>query len=476
VIDHIGLLPLYLAAGTAVLVLVADLLVGRVAVTLGAGVLGALATAVGSALVGAAGGHRAFCVETGCSWTFDEPATLLAVAVAAIAALVLLLSAPTLTRGDIPTGEYAFLLAASMTGGVALGGARDLITLIVALETLTLPLYVLVGLRRTSAESAQAAVTFLLTSVAATGVTLLGAALMYASTGQVHFQALATALDVTGPGRPLAGAGLVLLLVGLAFKVAAVPAHAWAPTTYDGGPMPIAAYLSTASKLGGLVAMVYAAVLVGPAWTQVTGPVLGILAAATVLVGTLVALRQQRMVRLLAWSSVAQAGFMLAPLAALHVSPAAPLVTATLAYALIYATVELGAFAGVISLRPAGADGGTLTEYAGLGRTAPVRSAAYAFAVVGLAGLPPALAGLFAKVFVIRALVDAKAWFVVAAVAVAAVAGLAVYLRAVLPLYRDGSAVAARAAVPVTVVLTLVTVVALVVGFVPEAVLDLTTF
>ncbi|NUO56343.1 MAG: NADH-quinone oxidoreductase subunit N [Hamadaea sp.] len=476
-IDHIGLLPLYLAAGTAVLVLVADLLLGRVVVTLGAGVLGALATAAGSAIVGAGGARRSFCVETGCSWTFDGPATLLAVAVATIAALVLLLSAPTLTRGDLPTGEYAFLLAASMTGGVALGGARDLITLIVALETLTLPLYVLVGMRRKSPESAQAAVTFLLTSVAATAVTLLGAALMYAATGQVHFRALSTALDVDGPGRPLAGAGLILLLVGVAFKVAAVPAHAWAPTTYDGGPVPIAAYLSTASKLGGLVAIVYAVVLIGPAWTRVTGPVLGVVAAATLLVGTLVALRQQRMVRLLAWSSVAQAGFMLAPLAAVHVVDAGPLVTATLAYALIYVTVELGAFAGVISLRPAGADGGTLDEYAGLGRTAPVRSAAYAFAVVGLAGLPPALAGLFAKVFVIRALVDAKAWFVVAAAAIAAVVGLAVYLRAVLPLYRDGEGTPApRASIAVAIVLGVVTLAAVAAGFVPQLVLDLTTF
>jgi NADH-quinone oxidoreductase subunit N len=488
-IDHVGLLPLYLAAGTAVLVLAADLLVGRVAVTLGTGIAGAAATAVGSAVVGAGRDRSAFCVDAGCSWTFDRPATLLAVAVAALTAMVLLLSAPTLARREIPSGEYAFLLAASMTGGVALGGARDLITLIVALETLTLPLYVLVGLRRRSAESAQAAVTFLLTSVAATAVTLLGVALVFAATGEVHLQALAGALDVTGPGRPLAGAGLLLMLVGLTFKVAAVPAHAWAPTTYDGAPVPVAAYLSTASKLGGLFAIIYVVIFAGPVWWRVTGPVIGVLAAATLLVGTLVALRQQRMVRLIAWSSVAQAGFMLAPLAGLSVAEASPLVTATVAYALIYLTVELGAFAGVISLRPPGADGGTLADYAGLGRVAPWRAGAFAFAVVGLAGLPPALAGLFAKVFVIRALVDARVWAVVAAAAIAAVVGFAVYLRAVLPLYR-GSSLAVEVApmedaadppvtrpdVAVVVVLALVTLLALVAGFVPQAVLDLATF
>jgi len=478
VIDHIGLLPVYLAAGTAVLVFLADLAVARTSVTLAVGVLGAVGTAASAVAVRVQPPHRAFCVESGCSWVYDRPAQLLAVAVAVLTAAVLLLSAPTLRLGQIPAGEYAFLLTASMTGGVALAGARDMITLIVALETLTLPLYVLVGLRRTSAESAQAAVTFLLTSVAATAVTLLGAALMYAASGEVHLSALASALDVSGPARPLAGAGLLLVVVGLAFKVAAVPAHAWAPTTYDGAPLPIAAYLSTASKLGGLFAIVYVAVLGGVAWWGVLGPALGILAAATLVVGTLVALRQRRMVRLLAWSSVAQAGFMLAPLSALAVARPSGLVGATLAYGLIYVTVEIAAFAGVIALRPPGEDGGTLTDYAGLGRSAPWRSGAFAFAAIGLAGLPPALAGLFAKVFVVRALVNAQAWVVVAAVALAAIAGLAVYLRAVVPLYRSDADVPGWILSPVSpavvVVLAVATLLAIAAGFAPQLILDLT--
>ncbi|WP_245601632.1 NADH-quinone oxidoreductase subunit N [Hamadaea tsunoensis] len=464
-----SLLPVYLAAGTAVLVFLCDLVFARVAVTVGAGVLGAAATAVGAALTRRG---KAFCDDTACSWVFDRPATLVAVAMAVITAVVLLLSVPTLRLGEIPAGEYAFLLTASMTGGVALGGARDLIALIVALETLTLPLYVLVGLRRKSVESAQASVTFLLTSVIATAVTLLGAALVYAATGEVRLSALTTALDVSGPARPLAGAGLVLLIAGLAFKVAVVPAHAWAPSTYDGAPLPVAAYLSTASKLGGIFALLYVVVGAGPAWYHVTGPALGVLAGLTLLAGSLVALRQRRMVRLLAWSSIAQAGFLLAPLAALGHAAPADLVTATVAYTVIYLIVELGAFAGVISLRPAGADGGDLAEYAGIGRSAPLRSAALAFAVVGLAGLPPALAGLFAKVFVLRALVDARAWAMVAVVAVAAVVGLAVYLRALLPLYRSGTAAAPRAVLG-SVVLGVLTLAAVVAGFAPQVIFSL---
>jgi NADH-quinone oxidoreductase subunit N len=161
------------------------------------------------------------------------------------------------------------------------------------------------------------------------------------------------------------------------------------------------------------------------------------------------------------------------------VAAPAGLVAATFAYAFIFVTVEIGAFAAVISLRAPGADGGTLGDYAGLGRTAPWRSGALAFAVIGLAGLPPALAGLFAKVFVVRALVDARAWAVVAAVALAAIVGLAVYLRAVLPLYRDGAAdgwILTRVSPAIAVVLTVATMLAVAAGFAPQLILDLTTF
>ncbi|PZF82317.1 proton-conducting transporter transmembrane domain-containing protein, partial [Micromonospora deserti] len=214
-------------------------------------------------------------------------------------------------------GEYCFLLACSMTGGVVLGAAGDLITLIVALETLTLPLYVLVGLRRGSLASAEAAVTFFVVSVVATTLTLLGAALLYAATGGLHLERLG-ALFADRPellDLPLTTVAVALVVLGLAFKVAAVPFHAWAPATYDGAPLPVAAYLSTASKLGGVVALLAVVRHALPA--EVTGPVLALLAVLTMTVGNLVALRQRRTVRLLAWSSVAQAGYILAPLGAL---------------------------------------------------------------------------------------------------------------------------------------------------------------
>ena len=211
-----------------------------------------------------------------------------------------------------------------MTGGVVLAPAGDLITLIVALETLTLPLYV--AGRAAPAQPAPrrdgGGHVLRRVSVVATAVTLLGAALLYAATGAVHLGPLrGGAGRAGGRRRGRAGAArravaVVLVLAGLAFKVAAVPFHAWAPATYDGAPLPVAAYLSTASKLGGVVALLSWRWSRCAPWLDVAGPVLAALAVLTMTVGNLVALRQRRMVRLLAWSSVAQAGYILAPLGA----------------------------------------------------------------------------------------------------------------------------------------------------------------
>ncbi|MCX4389379.1 proton-conducting transporter membrane subunit [Micromonospora peucetia] len=502
-VDNVALLPAYLAAGTAVLVLLADLLVARARVTLAVAAVGATATALGAALVGAGDERRTFCVGPDCSYVFGGRAALVAVVVALLTLGVLALSGPLLRAGQSPTGEYCFLLACSMTGGVVLGAAGDLITLIVALETLTLPLYVLVGLRRGSLAGAEAAVTFFVVSVVATTLTLLGAALLYAATGGLHLGRIGAILadrpDLLD--LPLTTAAVALVVLGLAFKVAAVPFHAWAPATYDGAPLPVAAYLSTASKLGGVVALLAVVQHALPA--DVTGPVLALLAVLTMTVGNLVALRQRRTVRLLAWSSVAQAGYILAPLGALALAAGrtadarTAAYAAAVAYAVFFVVLELAAFAALVALRPAGADGGTIDDLRGAARRHPWRAAALGLALVGLAGLPPGLAGLFAKVTVVRSLLDGGAGWLAVVVAVNAVIGLAYYLRLTATLWAapadmstGGLAEGAGgdsvpgvgaggtvAVVPVRartvgVVLAVATAVALVLGLAPQLVLD----
>ncbi|MBM0276731.1 NADH-quinone oxidoreductase subunit N [Micromonospora tarensis] len=484
-VDSVALLPAYLAAGTAVLVLITDLVLARPRATIAVAALGALGTAVGSAVVGAGAERRTFCVGADCSWVFGGRAALVGAVVALLTVGVLGLSVPALRAGRSPVGEYSFLLVCSMTGGVVLGAAGDLITLIVALETLTLPLYVLVGLRRGSLASAEAALTFFVVSVVATTLTLLGAALLYAVTGSLHLDRLGAVLAERSELRelPLTTAAVAVLLVGLAFKVAAVPFHAWAPTTYDGAPLPVAAYLSTASKLGGLVALLAVVQRALPA--EQTGPVLALLAVLTMTVGNLVALRQRRTVRLLAWSSVAQAGYILAPLGALALAAGrtdearSAAYAAAVAYAVFFVVVELAAFAGLTALRPTGADGGTVDDLRGAARRHPWRAAAFGLALVGLAGLPPGLAGLFAKVTVVRALLDGGATWLALVVALNAVIGLAYYLRVTAALWAPAPAAPTGGAVAVplvgvlAVVLAAATVAAVVLGVAPQLVLDL---
>ncbi|AYF31544.1 NADH-quinone oxidoreductase subunit N [Micromonospora tulbaghiae] len=478
-VDNVAMLPAYLAAGTAVLVLLVDLLVARPAVTVAVAALGAAGTAAGAALVGAVGTRRTFCVGDDCSWVWNGRAALVGAVIALLTLGVLALSGPLLRAGRTPVGEYCFLLACAMTGGVVLGAAGDLITLIVALETLTLPLYVLVGLRRGSLAGAEAAVTFFVVSVVATTVTLLGAALLYAVTGTLHLDRLGATLaardDLTG--LPLTGVAVALVVAGLAFKVAAVPFHAWAPATYDGAPLPVAAYLSTASKLGGVVALL--AVVQRALPGDMTGPVLAALAVLTMTVGNLVALRQRRTVRLLAWSSVAQAGYILAPLGALALTAGRTgdartgAYAAAVAYAIFFVLLELAAFAAVVALRPADGDGGTLADLRGAARRHPWVGGAFALALIGLAGLPPGLAGLFAKVTVVRALLAGHAGWLALVVALNAVIGLAYYLRVTASLYATpAGATAVRPARTVALALGVATAAAVVIGFAPQLVLD----
>jgi len=473
-VNHVALLPLYAAGGAAILVLMVELAVGRRRAVIGAAALGAVATAICAIVVASVGSGRpaTFCTGTACSWVASPLAATVAVLFAGLTLGVLALSTPALRAGTAPAGEFCFLLISSMAGGVVIGYAGDLITLIVGLETLTLPVYVLVGLRRfaprerVTTAGTSAAVTFFVISVVSTAVSLVGAALLYAATGALHLALLAPAI---APFAPLATVGVSLIVIGFAFKVAAVPLHAWAPATYDGAPLPVAAYLSTASKLGGVAALV----AVVPRLD--TGPLVAVLAVLTMTVGNLVALRQTRMVRLLAWSSVAQAGYILAPLAV-----GGRGVEAAVAYAAFFVVLEFIAFGTVVALRPPGADGGEIAAYRGAAHRAPWLGAAMVLALAGLAGLAPGLAGLFAKVTIVDALIDTGWGWLAGVVAINAVIALAYYVRTAAILYAGPTGIAVadlrpprlRVAWPVATALTVAAAVAIVLGFGPQLLFD----
>jgi NADH-quinone oxidoreductase subunit N len=244
-----------------------------------------------------------------------------------------------------------------------------------------------------------------------------------------------------------------MVLAVIAFKVAAVPFNAWAPDAYEGAPVPVAAFLSVVSKTAGFAALaLVAATFLG--WSEVWGPVVAILAVASMLGAGVVALRQRSAVRLLAWSSIAQAGFILVPFGAVAagLSGSEGLLVAVVAYLVAYAAMNLGAFSVVALVwreRPAA----RISDFRGLAWESPWLGIALAFFLAGLAGLPPGIIGLFIKVQVLAVPVATGAWWLAASMAVATVLGLAYYLPWAAMVFRRPKVAAApplagRAALP----------------------------
>jgi len=440
-VDWVALTPVVIPAALALAVLVADLFLPPARKALLGWLTAAGLLAAGLTLLPLRDGHRStFCQTAGasCSYTADHFALVVQVLVLGGALLTALLSLTTGTTdesGELPGGEYWFLLLSSAAGGALLPASRDLITLIVALEVTTLPSFALVALRRGDRLASEAALKFFLSSVTATAVSLLGISFVYAATGTVNLSEVAHGLGHT-PGQldHLAKAGVALTLVGFAFKLAAAPFHFWVPDTYAGAPLPVAAYLSVVGKSAGFSGLILLAVIAFRPYHDVWGPTFGVLAALTMTVGNAGALRQRpgaerSAVRLLAWSSIGQAGYLLVPMAAASsaADPAHEIGT-TVAYALMYGVVNLGAFA-VAALVNRTAPRGRLTDYRGLYARRPLAALALAFFLLCLAGLPPGVIGLFAKVAVFSSAVGAQHGWLAVIMAVNVVIALVYYLR-----------------------------------------------
>ncbi len=380
-----------------------------------------------------------------CFWQADSLASGLQLA-ASLAAVVCLLLAwpaarhradaafggPTTSRsGHTHEPVEAVLLLAALAGTVVLAASRDLGTWLVALELATLPVIVLVALAG-GRRSIVGAVALLVTSLVSFALLVLGAALWFAATGSPFLNPDAAggaagspvALDSAGSGALLA-LSVVFVVAGIGFKLSLVPFHAWTPTAYAGATLPVATFLATVSKIGALAALLVflraVAVLGTPGLVAI-----GLLSALSMTVGNLMALRQHDVVLLLAWSTVAQAGWVVLPLVSVS-----PLGTgASAAYLLTYVVATLVAFAVVaLTLRDSGVVGRSLVGYEGMWRRHPWRAGALGLALTSLAGLPPGIIGLVGKVVALRPVV-AEGWVWLTVIAAAnAVLGVAVYLR-----------------------------------------------
>ncbi|MFF3451816.1 NADH-quinone oxidoreductase subunit N [Streptomyces sp. NPDC002667] len=484
-VDWLAIAPPTVAAVVGLAVLVTDLFIGdaRKAVLGWMSVAGLAASAL--LLLPLRNGDRATFCLTGatdtCSYVADRFTLVIQLMVLGGALLVALLSVTALKDADreLPEGEYWFLLLSSAAGAALLPASRDLATLIVALEVASLPAFALVGIKRGDKKSSEAALKFFLSSVTATAVSLMGVSFVYATTGSLYLTRIADRIQhVDGQFHTLAQTGVVLTLVGFAFKTAAVPFHFWVPDTYVGAPLPIAAYLSVVGKAVGFSGLILVTVVAFPSYGDVWGPALAGLAALTMTVGNVGALRQRSTraysaVRLLAWSSVGQAGYLLVPIAAAAYSKdAQKAIGSTVAYALMYAAVNLGAFA-VAALVGRRSPLNRVSDYRGLYAESPLSALVLGFFLLCLAGLPPGIIGLFAKVTVFSAAVDAGLGWLAVVMAVNVVIALFYYLQWTALLFRapEGEPGTHRAPVPLTAAIALTAVLGVVLSGAPQLIL-----
>ncbi|MGP3928176.1 NADH-quinone oxidoreductase subunit N [Streptomyces sp. 8N616] len=485
-VDWLAIAPPTIAAVVGMVVLVADLFVpDRRKPVLGWISIAGLALAALSLLPLLDGDRSTFCLTSDadvCSYTADHFTLVIQFLVLAGALLTALLSVSAVAETKLPAGEFWFLLLSSAAGAALLPASRDLATLIVALEVASLPSFALVGLRRGDRLSSEAALKFFLSSVAATAVSLLGVSFVYAATGSLHLSEVASRLnDVPAQFDTLVTAGVAITLVGFAFKTAAVPFHFWVPDTYVGAPLPVAAYLSVIGKAVGFTGIILVTVLAFPSYADVWGPVVAVLAALTMTAGNVAALRQRpdrahSAVRLLAWSSVSQAGYLLVPIAAAgYVDDPSRAIGSTVAYALMYAAMNLGAF-GVAALVGRTSPVNRISDYRGLYASRPLAALAMGFFLLNLAGLPPGVIGLFAKVTVFSAAVDAGLGWLAVVMAVNVVIALYYYLVWTAVLFRAPEAGAAapaklRVPAPLTAAIGLAAVLGIALSGAPQLVL-----
>lgn len=320
--------------------------------------------------------------------------------------VVVLLSTNEIEEGGYYQGEYYVLLLSSVLGMVMLTSSRDLISVFVALEFLSIPAYMMAAWRKRDSKSNEAGVKYYLLGVFASAVLLYGMSLLFGLANSTRLSDIAAVITLEGDKVGVQVVAVAFVIIGFAFKISAVPFHTWAPDTYQGAPLPVTAFLSVASKAAGFVGLVALVYLTFPLANDVYRPFLWVLAALTMTLGNLVALKQKNIVRLFAYSSISQGGFILMPLAMAGTGDAASAsLRAVMTYLIIYAATNLGAFAVILAVTRK-TRSGEISAFGGLFSYAPGLTVMMTIFLASLAGIPP-LGGWYAKFGAFRAVLDA---------------------------------------------------------------------
>jgi NADH-quinone oxidoreductase subunit N len=351
--------------------------------------------------------------------------------------VAIMLSYDYLTRLGIQRGEYYVLLLFSMSGMILMTLAADLIVIFLALELLSIPLYILAGFARPRSDSEEAAIKYFLLGAFASGFVVYGVATTFGASGQTGLAEIFQAVQAGSVDLALLAIGAAMILVGLGFKVAAVPFHMWTPDVYQGAPSSVTAFMAVGAKIGGFAALlrIFSTSLGALAVDFTT--ILWWLAALTMILGNVVAIAQKNIKRMLAYSSIAQAGFILMALVPYgQEAVLGDAVAAALLYLIAYALMNFAAWAVVITMEKEEGKGLELSDYAGLGRKYPVLAAVMTVAMLSFTGVPPTM-GFIGKFYLFRSVVEAGfVWLAIIGVLTSLVSAY-YYLRVVVYMYMQ---------------------------------------
>jgi NADH-quinone oxidoreductase subunit N len=439
------ILPLIVVSAGALVVLVADLFLGPrtrgLLAWLAAAVLVVtMAVAVGQWVAFSGGlSFSGRAPETGFAGmvVMDRFGLFFVLLFGAAGLLTVLLGDAYLAARGAARGEFYALLLLVIAGMIGLATATDLISFFVAFELMSLPTYVLAGYARRDPLAGEASLKYFINGAFSSAILLFGFAVLYAITGSTTFSEISAGLEGPLPGQGAAIVGFVLIAAGFGFKIAAVPFHGWAPDAYQGAPTPVTTFMSVgikAAAFAGFLRLFAAAVL--PAW-EVWTPILMVLAVVTMIVGNVLALPQRNIKRLLAYSSIAHAGYLLLGIIALGETGDQYGSSAVLVYLVAYTFMNVGAFGMLVFLRNSRPFFHyTLDELRGYGRTAPLSALAFTLFMLSLTGIPPT-AGFWGKFYLFSAVVDAgQTWLAIIAVIMSAVSAF-YYLRIVWYMYFE---------------------------------------
>jgi NADH-quinone oxidoreductase subunit N len=434
--------PLIAAIATALAILLADLVFPRRPyAAIGVALAGLAVTAAITVAVGAAAGTQTVTAFGG-AYQLDALTTFLDLLFISIVAMTIVFAPDYLAPRGLPVAEFATVLVFAMTGAMHITPSADLLLLFLGLELMVLPGYLLAGYHKTDSYSTEGAIKYFLLGSFSSAIFLFGLAFVWGLTGTTRIDGVAASLARVASGEipfsPGLAMGFAFLTTGVAFKIAAVPFHYWTPDAYQGSPTPVTGYLSVGPKVGAFALILRLFVEALGSMKADWLPIVVVLAAVTMTLGNLVALTQDNVKRMLAYSSIAHTGYMKVGLAAYAGGQAAGL-EGLLFYGAAYSFMNLGAFAVIAALQKKAGVTSSLATFAGLVRREPALTFLMTLFLLSLIGIPPT-AGFFAKVLIILPAVQAGGWvaFLAVLVVLNAAAAAFYYLRVIVYMYmRD---------------------------------------